>query len=269
MQYPVVVLQENYMEGSFVLLVWITGSRHLANIISACCSEAVKGGNPRGNPQFRLGEHRFMRTRILVLFASNAETTHPNSSPNNNHDTVIPPLASVLLGRPERRCLCRSPAVRATQAACIWPVPVPTPAVCTTAACICPIPVPIAPSFFVRNFDTPPNSPSTTCKDLDGGRTLYSIVQSCIVTVFACVWVAVHRNIPGPRQSWISIHLEWPMVIALTLFVPETTPQAARQCSNIGTSQSAPTHCLRVRSAGVGIAACRCWGIVGHYPEYV
>ena len=37
------------------------------------------------------------------------------------------------------------------------------------------------------------------CKDIDTCRTLYSIVQTCLATIFACVWVAVHRNIPAPR----------------------------------------------------------------------
>ena len=37
------------------------------------------------------------------------------------------------------------------------------------------------------------------CDSLDGCRSLYSIVQSCIVTILACVWFAVHRNIPAPR----------------------------------------------------------------------
>lgn len=39
------------------------------------------------------------------------------------------------------------------------------------------------------------------CKDLDTCRSLYSIVQTCLATIFACVWVAVHRNIPAPRSK--------------------------------------------------------------------
>ncbi|KAF7974336.1 hypothetical protein HWV62_12392 [Athelia sp. TMB] len=38
-----------------------------------------------------------------------------------------------------------------------------------------------------------------SCKDIDHCRTLAAIVQSCIVTILACVWFAVHRNIPAPR----------------------------------------------------------------------
>ncbi|KAF7980020.1 hypothetical protein HWV62_40136 [Athelia sp. TMB] len=39
------------------------------------------------------------------------------------------------------------------------------------------------------------------CERLDGCRSLYSIVQSCIVTILACVWFAVHRNVPAPKSE--------------------------------------------------------------------
>ena len=38
-----------------------------------------------------------------------------------------------------------------------------------------------------------------SCDDIHTCRTLYSIVQTCLATTFACVWVAVHRNIPAPK----------------------------------------------------------------------
>lgn len=38
-----------------------------------------------------------------------------------------------------------------------------------------------------------------SCDDIHTCRTLYSIVQTCLATIFACVWVAVHRNISGPK----------------------------------------------------------------------
>ncbi|KAF7984856.1 hypothetical protein HWV62_10819 [Athelia sp. TMB] len=37
------------------------------------------------------------------------------------------------------------------------------------------------------------------CYDIRYCRTLEGLVQSCILTILACVWFAVHRNIPGPR----------------------------------------------------------------------
>ncbi|KAF7970717.1 hypothetical protein HWV62_23204 [Athelia sp. TMB] len=42
-------------------------------------------------------------------------------------------------------------------------------------------------------------SSTETCDNIHTCRTLYSIVQTCLATIFACVWVAVHRNIPGPK----------------------------------------------------------------------
>ncbi|KAF5309881.1 hypothetical protein D9619_010565 [Psilocybe cf. subviscida] len=33
-------------------------------------------------------------------------------------------------------------------------------------------------------------------------RTVYDIVQSCLLTIVACVWTSIHQNINGPRDSW-------------------------------------------------------------------
>ena len=45
------------------------------------------------------------------------------------------------------------------------------------------------------------------CTDLTHCRTIWSIVWSCLVTIFSCTWVAVHPNIPCPKKrkanSWI------------------------------------------------------------------
>lgn len=38
-------------------------------------------------------------------------------------------------------------------------------------------------------------SPSS-CADLQDCRTIWNIVSSCIVTIFSCIWVAVHPNLP-------------------------------------------------------------------------
>ncbi|KAF7292244.1 hypothetical protein MIND_01251800 [Mycena indigotica] len=42
--------------------------------------------------------------------------------------------------------------------------------------------------------DTTP--PATGPADGCGGRTLYDIIWGCLVTIFACVWVSVHPNVP-------------------------------------------------------------------------
>lgn len=36
----------------------------------------------------------------------------------------------------------------------------------------------------------------------DGGRTMLDILWSCLVTIFACTWLAIHPNIPDPDLSW-------------------------------------------------------------------
>ncbi|KAF7979531.1 hypothetical protein HWV62_42116 [Athelia sp. TMB] len=52
---------------------------------------------------------------------------------------------------------------------------------------------------FISSAPTITTLPDSRCKDIDYCRTLVGIVQSCIVTILACVWFAVHRNIPAPR----------------------------------------------------------------------
>ena len=45
------------------------------------------------------------------------------------------------------------------------------------------------------------------CNDLTHCRTIWSIVWSCLVTIFSCTWVAVHPNVPCPKKreasGWI------------------------------------------------------------------
>lgn len=43
-----------------------------------------------------------------------------------------------------------------------------------------------------------PGSPDDSGQQL---RSVYSIVNSCLLTVFACVWTSIHPNINGPRDS--------------------------------------------------------------------
>ncbi|KZP19165.1 hypothetical protein FIBSPDRAFT_744422, partial [Athelia psychrophila] len=59
------------------------------------------------------------------------------------------------------------------------------------------------------------------CNDLHNCRTLFSIITSCLTTIFACVWVSVHPNVPGPRQSWTSKQFESFKIVVLMLLVPE------------------------------------------------
>ncbi|KAI0048990.1 hypothetical protein FA95DRAFT_979046 [Auriscalpium vulgare] len=69
---------------------------------------------------------------------------------------------------------------------------------------------------------------SLACSSTDPCRTLSNIIWSCLATIFACIWKAVHRNVPkfqDPKQSWFRRKLERAVgavkIIAVTLLVPE------------------------------------------------
>jgi hypothetical protein len=40
--------------------------------------------------------------------------------------------------------------------------------------------------------------------DIDN-RTLFNIISGCLATVFACTWVTVHPNVPGPNQGKLAL----------------------------------------------------------------
>ena len=50
------------------------------------------------------------------------------------------------------------------------------------------------PIFNNRSFE--PNS----CTNVTHCRTIWNIIWSCLSTIFLCTWVAVHPNIPCPRE---------------------------------------------------------------------
>ncbi|KZP19206.1 hypothetical protein FIBSPDRAFT_571322 [Athelia psychrophila] len=66
----------------------------------------------------------------------------------------------------------------------------------------------------------PSDSTSGACNSIHS-RTMASIITSCLTTIFACVWVSVHPNVPGPRQSWKSKQFESFKIVVLMLLVPE------------------------------------------------
>ncbi|KAK0432188.1 hypothetical protein EV421DRAFT_2040825 [Armillaria borealis] len=75
-------------------------------------------------------------------------------------------------------------------------------------------------------------SGSQTSPDGDDGvpvctgdqRTLLSIIWSCLATIFACTWLAVHPNVPGRNittKGGISCGIERAKIMAITILVPE------------------------------------------------
>jgi len=60
-----------------------------------------------------------------------------------------------------------------------------------------------------------------SCNDLHQCRTIWDIVCSCLATIFACTWVALHMNIPGPDEKWDTIALPKVGIMMLALVAPE------------------------------------------------
>lgn len=50
------------------------------------------------------------------------------------------------------------------------------------------------------------SAPDPHCNSSDATlghcRTIWNIVWSCLITIFACIWVAIHPNVPQPRESF-------------------------------------------------------------------
>ncbi|KAK0243485.1 hypothetical protein EDD85DRAFT_329018 [Armillaria nabsnona] len=72
--------------------------------------------------------------------------------------------------------------------------------------------------------------------DDDGRRTVLSILWSSLATIFACIWVSVHPNVPGPKmekKGWLYLNvLRRAELMVLTVFAPEIiTIWALRQHS--------------------------------------
>ncbi|KZP34112.1 hypothetical protein FIBSPDRAFT_990536 [Athelia psychrophila] len=59
------------------------------------------------------------------------------------------------------------------------------------------------------------------CIDITYYRTIWNIVWSCLATIFACAWVAVHRNIPDPTSGMIRVSLDRVAITICALLVPE------------------------------------------------
>ncbi|KAK0499384.1 hypothetical protein EDD18DRAFT_850636 [Armillaria luteobubalina] len=70
----------------------------------------------------------------------------------------------------------------------------------------------------------------------DGSRTVLSILWSSLATIFACIWVSVHPNVPGPKmekKGWLYLtFLRRAELMILTVTSPEfVTIWALRQHS--------------------------------------
>ncbi|KAI0059873.1 hypothetical protein BV25DRAFT_1918231 [Artomyces pyxidatus] len=79
-----------------------------------------------------------------------------------------------------------------------------------------------------------------TCMDISICRTRYTIIWSSLVTILACVWTAVHRNVPEPERAgesriWRIAGRVWEAakIMMVTVLVPEwVLALAVRQLLN-------------------------------------
>ena len=65
------------------------------------------------------------------------------------------------------------------------------------------------------------NTLSYRCPHAENCRTIPGIVYSCLATIFACTWVAVHPNVPSPKAKWLHAVLLRVAVTVCALLVPE------------------------------------------------
>ena len=75
---------------------------------------------------------------------------------------------------------------------------------------------PLQPGPLHATFETPfyPRTP-----DIDfTQRSALNIIWSCLTTVFVCLWVVVHPNIPGPSDSMFLTRLK---IMGCMLIAPE------------------------------------------------
>jgi hypothetical protein len=76
------------------------------------------------------------------------------------------------------------------------------------------------PAFPATSIESRASQP-TSLVDAGSRRTVWNIIWGCLVTLFACIWVAVHPNIPGPHDTSLTIALRRVKVMVLALIAPE------------------------------------------------
>ena len=62
---------------------------------------------------------------------------------------------------------------------------------------------------------------ASECTSISHCRTIFGIVWSCLATIFACTWVAVHPNVPAPASEVYEVVFSRIIVTICALLVPE------------------------------------------------
>ncbi|KAG2067386.1 hypothetical protein BDR04DRAFT_1027713, partial [Suillus decipiens] len=52
-------------------------------------------------------------------------------------------------------------------------------------------------------------------------RTLWNIIWSCGITLFACTWSAIHTNVPGMEEKAFTVHSRRLFTMVMALIAPE------------------------------------------------
>lgn len=60
-----------------------------------------------------------------------------------------------------------------------------------------------------------------SCRELGQCRSVWDIVESCLATIFACTWVAVHLNISKQGKGWLWKYGRRVLAFGMAVFAPE------------------------------------------------
>ncbi|KAF8154686.1 hypothetical protein B0H34DRAFT_717476 [Crassisporium funariophilum] len=77
------------------------------------------------------------------------------------------------------------------------------------------------PTILLRQNTSPGVIDTCNCPDVCNQRQTLDIVWSCLVTVFACTWVAVHPNIPATSDKEWTVIARRLRTMVWTIFAPE------------------------------------------------
>jgi hypothetical protein len=62
---------------------------------------------------------------------------------------------------------------------------------------------------------------SSSHNDPNNCRSLWDIIRSCTFTIFLCIWVSVHPNVPSPDDGWPKVTIRRVGLVVATLIAPE------------------------------------------------
>lgn len=57
--------------------------------------------------------------------------------------------------------------------------------------------------------------------DVPQDRNVANIVESCLITIFACTWVSIHPNVPSRHENRMTIAFRRGKLMVLALLAPE------------------------------------------------